>query len=313
MNFKLALTLPGTVCLLTTISSAADSPKVPPPVPGYPIGRCVQVISPPGAGAITNFATPEEAKQVGFEYLELALPALLPLSDDDFAKQVARLRGIGLPLLSGYGFLPGNLKVIGPNVDPGEVDRAVRYGLSRAKQLGLSFVMYGNGLTTTRRVPAGFPRATARKQFLEFIRRAGAEAKKQGITILIEPLPPASTDLINTVAEGLEFVEKVGRPNVQLLVEYSKFVESKEDLSVIRRAAPHIRQVEIENPNGWVYPASVDEADYASFFRALKDGGYRGGFSIHGKPGNVFVTGPRAIAVLRTLAAPLAVKAEKGQ
>ena len=283
-------------CVSTIIFARADGapPTIPPPVPGFPIGRCVQVV---------GFTTPEEAKKVGFEYLEIAMPALLTLSDEAFAKEAARLRGIGLPMISGYGFLPGNLRVVGTNVDNAEVNNAVFHGLSRAKQLGMTMVVYGNGLTGTRKVPEGFSRETARKQFLEFIRRAADEAQKQGITILIEPLPRESTDLINTVAEALAFVEEVGQPNVQMLVEYSKFVQGEEDLAIIQRAAPHIRQVEMQNPNGWVYPASVDEADYASFFRALKRGGYHGGFSIHGKPGDVFVNGPRAITVLRTLAA----------
>jgi len=279
---------------------AGETSKVPPPVPGYPIGRCVQVL---------NVTTPEEAKQIGFEYLELALQNLLPLPDEEFAKQVARIRGIGLPVLSGYGFLPGDLKVIGTNVDNVRVDEVVRRSLSRAKQFGLGMVVYGNSLTGTRKVPPGFSRETAHKQFADFIRRAAVEAEKQEITILIQPMPRESTDLINTVAEALAFVDEVGRPNVRLLVEYSKFVQSKEDLAIIRRAAARIRQIEIQNPSGWVYPASADEADYASFFRALKQGGYRGGFSIHGRPGDVFVNGPLAITVLRTLAAEHLVKA----
>ena len=293
MKFK-ALLLISYLSINILVHGDEAPPTVPAPVPGFPIGRCVQVV---------GFTTPEEAKKVGFEYLEIAMPALLTLSDEAFAKEATRLRGIGLPMISGYGFLPGNLRMIGTNVDSVEVDKAVLHGLSRAKQLGMTMVVYGNGLTGTRKVPEGFSRETARKQFVEFIRRAGDEAKKQGITILIEPLPRESTDLINTVAEALAFVEEVSHPNVQMLVEYSKFVQGKEDLAIIQRAAPHIRQVEMQNPNGWVYPASVDEADYASFFRALKRGGYRGGFSIHGKPGDVFVNGPRAIAVLRTLAA----------
>ena len=66
-----------------------------------------------------------------------------------------------------------------------------------------------------------------------------------------------------------------------------------------------IRQIEIQNPNGRVYPRSVDEADYASFFRALKAGGYRGGFSVHGGPTDFFTDAPRAIDVLRRLARTL--------
>jgi D-psicose/D-tagatose/L-ribulose 3-epimerase len=294
MNLNRVSVLTAFLFLTLKVSADNAAPKVPPPVPGFPIGRCVQVI---------GVTTPEEAKQAGFEYLELALPALLPLSDGEFEKQAARLRGIGLPMLSGYGFIPSDLRIVGTNVDIVQVDKAVRHGLARAKQLGLKMVICGNLLGGTRRVPEGFPRDTAHAQFLDFARRAAAEGKKHDITVLIQPMPKESTDLINTVAEGLKFVQEVNDPNLQLLVDYTSFVQNKEDLAVLKKAAPHIRQVEIQNPNGRIYPVSADESDYASFFHALKQGGYRGGFSIHGKPGDVFVNGPKAITLLRTLAA----------
>ena len=62
--------------------------------------------------------------------------------------------------------------------------------------------------------------------------------------------------------------------------------------------------MEIQNPNGRVYPQLPTESDYASFVKALKDGGYRGGFSIHGAPKNFFEDAPRAIAMLRQVVAP---------
>ena len=296
MNFARLSSLPAFVVLLSIMSVRAGDPasSLPAPVPGFPIGRCVRVL---------GVTTPEEAKKVGFEYLELALQDLLPISDEDFAVQVARLRQIGLPAISGYGFLPADLRIIGTNVDMAMADKAVRHGLTRAQQLGLKMVVWGNLLGGTRRVPEGFSRDTAHAQFLDFARRAAAEAEKFGITILIQPMPPRSTDLINTVAEALEFVEAVAHSNLQMLVDYTSMVQSKEDLTILHRAARHIRQVEIQNPNGRIYPLSADESDYASFFRALKQGGYRGGFSIHGAPGDVFVNGPRAITLLRNLAA----------
>ncbi|MBC8002224.1 MAG: sugar phosphate isomerase/epimerase [Opitutaceae bacterium] len=282
---------------LTQVHSAEPVPSLPPPVPGYPIGRCVKVL---------GVTTPEEAKQIGFEYLELALQDLLPLTDEAFNKTADRLRAIGLPALSGYGFLPADLKIIGPDLDVVRMDREIRHGLTRAKQLGVKFVVHGNLLGQSRVVPAGFPVEKARAQFVEFARRVAIEAEKHGITMLIQPLPPATVTLINTVADGLELMEAVGRPNLQLLVEYSIFVKSKEDPAILRRAGKQIRQVEMQNPDGWVYPLSADESDYASFIRALKEGGFRGGLSIHGKPGDVFINAPRAITLLRKLVADAA-------
>lgn len=267
---------------------------LPTPVPGYPIGRCVRVL---------GVTAPEDAKTAGFEYLELALQDLLPLSGEEFAKIVTRLRAVGLPLVSGYGFMPADVRIVGPDVDRNVVDENLKRGLSRAAGLGLQMVVYGNLNTASRRAPEGFSQEQAWKQLIDFGRSAAREASKHGITVLIEPMPARSTNTVNTVVDALRLVDAVNDPHFQMLVDFSFMVQGKEDMAILHRAARHIRQVEISNPNGRVYPKSEDEADYQSFFRALKEGGYRGGFSIHGRPDDFFVDAPRAITVLRKLAA----------
>jgi hypothetical protein len=90
LSHRLLRTFLGVIVLGVLQALAADPTiTVPPAVPGYPIGRCVLVL---------NITSPEDAKTAGFEYLEVNLPSLLPLSDDEFARVVTRLRGIGIPL-----------------------------------------------------------------------------------------------------------------------------------------------------------------------------------------------------------------------
>lgn len=285
---------------LSTLVSAAALANVekaaaalPPPVPGFPIGRCVRVL---------GVTAPEDAQTVGFEYVELALQDLLPLSDDEFGKLVGRIRALRIPAISGYGFMPPDLSITGPEVDWALVEQHLARGLARAAQFQLQMVVYGNLNTRSRRAPEGFPPAEAQKQLIEFGRRAARAAKKHSITVLFEPMPARSTNTINTVKEGLDLVRAVGDDHFQMLADYSFMAQGGEDMSILHSAAPHIKQVEISNPNGRVYPRTADEADYASFFRALKKGGYRGGFSIHGAPTDFFVDAPRAIALLRGLA-----------
>jgi sugar phosphate isomerase/epimerase len=277
-----------------SIAGAASAAEA--PVPGYPIGRCVRVL---------GVTAPEDAKKVGFEYLELALQDLLPLDDSEFDRVAKRLKVIGIPLLSGYGFLPPKLHVAGPSVDWVEVDAALRRGLGRAKQLGLQMVVFGNLNGESRRMVDGTSPERTQRMMLQFGTFAAGLAEHHGITILIEPLPARSTNAINTVAEVLRLVEAVGSERFQMLADFGYMTEGGEDLSILHRAARHIRQIEIQNPTGRVYPRSADEADYASFFRALKAGGYRGGFSVHGGPTDFFTDAPRAIDVLRRLARTL--------
>src|SRR5882757_5279393 len=140
-------------------------------VPGYPIGRCVRVL---------GVTAPEDAKKVGFEYLELALQDLLPLSEDEFAKTVTRIKAVGLPAISGYGFMPADVMTVGPSVDWARVDEALQHGLDRAKRLGLSMVVYGNLLNKARKAPDGFAPAEAHKQLVEFAKHAAREGKQRG-------------------------------------------------------------------------------------------------------------------------------------
>ena len=284
------LSMPAVASLART-ARGADAP-----VPGYPIGRCVRVL---------GVTAPEDAKKVGFEYLELALQDLLPLDDLEFDRVVQRLKSIGIPLLSGYGFLPAKLHVAGPGVDWAEVNAALRRGLGRAKRLDLQMVVFGNLNGESRRMVIGTSPENVQRTMLQFGTFAARLAEQHGITILIEPLPARTTNAINTVAEALRLVEAVGSQHFQMLVDFGYMTEGREDLAILHRAAPHVRQIEIQNPNGRVYPRSADEADYASFFRALKTGGYRGGFSVHGAPTDFFTDAPRAIGVLRQLARTL--------
>jgi sugar phosphate isomerase/epimerase len=163
-------------------------------------------------------------------------------------------------------------------------------------------VVFGNLNGESRRMVNGTSPENVQRMMLQFGTFAARLAEQYGITILIEPLPARTTNAINTVAEALRLVEAVGSERFQMLIDFGYMTEGGEDLAILHRAARHIRQIEIQNPNGRVYPRSAGEADYASFFRALKTGGYRGGFSVHGAPTDFFTDAPRAIDVLRRLA-----------
>ena len=148
---------------LTLHRVAAETSVTSTPVPGYPIGRCVRVM---------GVTAPEDAKTAGFEYLELALQDILPLSEEEFERTVVRLKSIGIPSTSGYGFVPGDLKVVGPEVDTAHVDEQLRRGLTRAARLGLKMVVFGNLNGQSRRAPQGVSRQEALHQPADFRRGA---------------------------------------------------------------------------------------------------------------------------------------------
>ena len=264
---------------------------IPPPVPGYPIGWCIRA----------NGTAPEDARTAGYEYVEIALQDVLGLGDDEFDKMRARLGALGIPVLTGYNLVPAELKLVGPEADKAKQDEHLRKSLARVAALGIKTVIFNSG--PARRAPDGVALPEARKQLVDFSRRFAREAKKHGITVLLEPLRPEDTNMVNTVADAVAFVKTVGQPNFRLVVDYSFMALQKDDPASLAAARPYLRHVQMANPNGRVYPMNADEADYAAFFTALQKIGYKGGLSVHARTDNYAADAPRAIAFLRTQAA----------
>ena len=283
----------GIVLCLAALPAAAEAPSLPPPVEGFPIGWCLRV----------QGTTLEEAKGAGFEYVEMALQDVLSLDDAAFDALVERLHTVGIPARAGYNLLPNEMKVVGPDVDRGKLGAHLRRALARVARLGLSYVVFGSG--KSREVPEGYSRERAYDQLVDFSRRLADEAKKHKLTVLVQPLRKQDTNLVNTVPEALALIEKVRRPNFHMLVDYSFMVIGNEDPGVLRDAGPHVRHVWVSNPNGRVYPMASGEADYASFFRALKGIGYRGGISVQARTDAFAADAPRAITFLRGMARTL--------
>jgi sugar phosphate isomerase/epimerase len=76
-------------------------------------------------------------------------------------------------------------------------------------------------------------------------------AKERGVTYCIEPLSPANTNFINTVAEALRLVREVGHPNFQTMVDCCSGSTEDQPLPVLfHRAGKALRHVHVNDPNG---------------------------------------------------------------
>jgi sugar phosphate isomerase/epimerase len=244
------------------------------------------------------------AQEAGFDYVELSVSRVAALTNAEFdqlARQVAALR---IPASAANTFLPGNLKIVGPQMDK---DRQIDYvtrALSRMKTLGVGVVVLGSG--GSRRVPEGFPRDEALGQLADFCRRIAPIARDNGIVIAVEPLRHQETNLINTVREGLSFVKGVDLPQIKLQVDYYHLAEENEDAKIILEAGTNIVHTHIANPHGRVFPLSPDESNYAPFFENLCKIGYSGCLSVEAATTDFASQAPRSIAMLRQgLACPI--------
>ena len=240
----------------------------------------------------------EVAKAAGFDYVELGTTEITALPDADFEAAVAHVKAVGIPTPNANLFLPGTLKLTGPEAASADEQMAyVGKAFARLERLGVKILCFGSG--GARRVPDGFAKDDALKQLVAFGRRVAPEAQKQNITIAVEPLRRQETNIINSAAEGLELVNAVGHPNFQLMIDFYHLASEREDPAIVLRAREHIRHLHMANPQGRVFPLTWDEYDYAPFFANLRTIGYDKRISIEASAKDFALEAPRAIDLLR--------------
>ncbi len=267
-----------TVALLAASSASAQRSKV-------QIGYC------------SNLKNIDAAKAAGFEYLELGTSEIAALSDADFEATVTRIKELGLPIPVTNLFVPANIRLTGPDINPQQQMEYVRKAFGRLKRLGVGIVVFGSG--GARRIPDGFAREEGWKQLVDFGRRAADEAKAHDITIAIEPLRRQESNVINSAGEGLELVKAIDHPNFQLMIDFYHLASEKEDPEIVIRAKDHLRHLHMANPQGRAFPLKWEEYDYAAFFANLKKIGYDKRISVEAGSKDIANEGAQSIALLR--------------
>ncbi len=174
-------------------------------------------------------------------------------------------------------FLPGTLKVVGPDMDAARQEAYLDEALSRAAALGGSVIVFGSG--GSRTIPGGWTLDDARRQTLEFLKRAGDAAQKHGLVIAIEPLNRKECNFINSVAEGVSLAAELGHPAVGVLSDLYHVTEEGQSYDETRDALPLLRHVHVAG-QGRRAPIAADHEYLRGFLAVLKAAGYTGRVSI---------------------------------
>jgi sugar phosphate isomerase/epimerase len=215
----------------------------------------------------------EKLAQLGYDYVELPTAQIMGLDEEAFAAFKERLFKAGIPCETSNNLFPVNLRLTGPDVDMDAIEAYARKAFARDEELGIKICVFGSG--PAKNVPEGFPMEKGFQQVVEICRRIAPIAAEHGIMIVIEPLRKAECNMINSFAEGVELAKAVDVENVKVLVDfYHLTVESEPVSNLVRDGEKWLRHVHIANPTGRVYPASLDEADYEPFMKALKAAKY---------------------------------------
>ncbi len=174
------------------------------------------------------------------------------------------------------GFIPGDLRLVGPERDPARIDAYLRTALDRMAQLGGEIVVFGSA--AARSVPEGYPREDAEAELIDFVNSAATHAGPLGLRIAIEPANRGETNIINSVEEGDVMARRVNRPNVGVLVDLYHVVLEAEPFDHIPEAAERLIHAHVADTGR--RPPGTGTYDYPGFYAALKEAEYDARLSV---------------------------------
>ena len=216
-------------------------------------------------------ATLKTLSDAGCDFFEFGVGMLCPESPRSLFEEFKDLVSTySLRAECFNSFIPADLKVTGPEVDKARLDNYLAAATERATELGGEIIVFGSG--GARHVPEGFPRTRAHDQILEFLESAANYAGKHGLVIAIEHLNRAETNMITSIAEAVQFADELGKPEVQILVDFYHQMLEAETFDEIVRAGERIVHVHVADTDR-LYPGS-GKYDYQLFARSLADAGY---------------------------------------
>ena len=124
-------------------------------------------------------------------------------------------------------------------------------------------------------VTAGMALGHARGVFRPLLDRAA----RRGVTFAFEPLGPAETNFINTVAEAIELVKRVDHPNFVLNLDVKAMSSEPRPIpEVIRSAEGRVAHVQVNDPN--LLGPGMGEVKYEPIIAALREINYDGWLSV---------------------------------
>jgi sugar phosphate isomerase/epimerase len=253
----------------------------------------------PEIGVVQNIENDSLLEHFGYRYLVESVGKMVSprsVTEEQFQANVQKIKSMRMPMYAFNIFIPGELKVVGPEVNETAVLQYVETVFQRCEKVGVHKIIWGSG--GSRRVPEGFDPAKAKEQFISIAKKIAALASRYKITLALENLNSTETNFINTVEEALDVVKKVDHKNLRLCVDIYHMLKDSEAPSSIEKTKGYVVYCEVAEKEGRT-PPGVKGDDFRPYFTALKKVGYHGEIMIECRWENVASQGAAAFQSLQ--------------
>lgn len=254
-------------------------------------------------GVCLNFRDREKlliAKDSGADFYELGFGNLASGSEEDIKEFIDFNKSYGLPCPAANGMFPGELKLVGPDVDYVKIDEYLDFASERFSSVGGETVVFGSG--NARRCPDGWSYEKATEQLVELCAEHIAPyMRKYSLICAIEPLRSCECNVITSAKRGYEICRLANVPEVKLLIDLFHFDAEKEERETILDYKGYLQHIHIASvTNNRKYPKPDDGTDYQTFFDMLRKADYKvGRISLEGGFDNFSADTKTAFDLLR--------------
>lgn len=238
-------------------------------------------------------------EKIGCDYIEPALNSIALLDEQQFSKCMELIQTSNVKCEATNCFFPWDMKIVGRDIDKNKISEYIKNALHRASLLEVKVFVIGSG--SNRKCPEDWHKKDGVEQFSQLLFEIAEEAKKYDMIAALEPLNKIETNIVNSVAEGLEIVKNINHSNLKLLADFYHMRMEQENPIILMNAAEYLHHVHIANSNGRTYPEHINEDDYQTFFDILKQTGYDKRVSIEASTGDMEKEGYAALNLLRLL------------
>ena len=222
----------------------------------------------------------DHLENLGYDQLELSIGAISEMDEAQLAALKQRLEGRKIRVASANCMFHGSLPRLYEDAGLEKAREYLAMVMPKLKYLGITTAVFGSG--GHRRMPDEIPLEKQHEIIRDTLVIMEGEARKNGVTVVIEPLNKKETNVLLTTKEAMEYIKELELPNLKLLVDLYHFYCEGEPLDRIYEYGPYIKHIHIVEPSKRTFMRPGDEYDYKVFVKALRDVDYDGALMFEG-------------------------------
>jgi len=230
----------------------------------------------PSIGMVSNFENDSLLYANGYGYLVESISKCISprsVSEEQFQNNLTAFKKLKTNLYAVNIFMPGDMKVVGPDVKEEVILSYVEQVFKRCRAANVNLVIWGSG--GARRVPDNFDRAKAHQQFVSMAKKISAVAKNYNVVLALENLNSTETNFINTLQEAFDIVKEVNHLNFRLCADIYHMSKEGEKPEVIASTKKYLVHCDIAEKEGRMAPGTKGD-DFTPYLKALKEINYTG-------------------------------------